>query len=248
MASLQSALKSAIREEYQLEDSELAAEPLPSTKQRDLILVYEASEGGAGVLRQLVEDPDALQRVGRTALEICHYDPDDAQDLGLPSVDKEGCEAACYDCLMSYTNQMDHGLLDRTLIRDWFFQLSRATTTVAPGPRPKEDHLAALLAACDSELEKKWLRFLDDRGYNLPSRSQLLLSECKTRPDFVYDDHDVVIYIDGPIHDYPDRAKRDKEQEDCLENSGKFVYRFGHSDDWEKIVKAHASVFGGGRP
>jgi hypothetical protein len=128
MASFEAAIKSAIREEYQLEDSELASEPLPSPKQRDLILIYEASEGGAGVLRQLVEDKSALQRVGQAALEICHYEPDNAQDRGGPIGTNEGCEAACYDCLMSYTNQQDHDKLDRTLIKDWFFLLTLTTT------------------------------------------------------------------------------------------------------------------------
>jgi very-short-patch-repair endonuclease len=248
MASFESALKSAIREEFQLEDSELASEPLPSAQQRDLILIYEASEGGAGVLRQLVEDPFALQRVGRSALEICHYDPENAEDRGGPAGTKEGCEAACYDCLMSYTNQQDHERLDRTLVKDWFFMLSRARVEHAPGTEPKEDHLATLLAACDSELERSWLRFLDQRGFNLPSRAQVLMPECGTRPDFLYDEHDTVIYVDGPIHDYPDRAKRDKEQEARLEDAGKWVVRFGHADDWEKIIKEKPSVFGGGRP
>ena len=52
MAALQAALKSAIQVVYQLEDGELAAEPLPSREERRVILFYEASEGGAGVLRQ----------------------------------------------------------------------------------------------------------------------------------------------------------------------------------------------------
>jgi len=30
----------------------------------------------------------------------------------------EDCEAACYDCLMSYGNQRDHKHLDRKLIKD----------------------------------------------------------------------------------------------------------------------------------
>jgi len=247
MASFEAALKSSIREEYQLEDSELASEPLPSAQQRDLILIYEASEGGAGVLRQLVEDPSALQRIGHAALEICHYDPANAEDRGGPEGSKEGCEAACYDCLMSYSNQQDHEKLDRTLVRDWFFLLSKATMESAPGFQPKGDHLAELLEACGSELERKWLRFLEERGYNLPSRSQILMSECGTRPDFMYDEHDTVIYIDGPMHDYPDRAKRDREQEANLENAGKWVIRFSHSDDWERIIKTKPSIFGGGR-
>ena len=247
MASFESAFKSAIREEFQLEDSELASEPLPSFERRDLILVYEASEGGAGVLRQLVEDHTALPRVARTALEICHYDPEDGTDRGGPGDASEGCEAACYDCLMSYTNQQDHERLDRTLVKDWFIMLSHAEVEHAPGPEPKEDQLGKLLAACDSELERKWLRFLDERGYNLPSHAQYLVGEAGTKPDFAYADFPVAIYVDGPIHDYPDRAARDRAQEAALENLGYTVIRFAHDAEWESIVKRYASVFGGGR-
>jgi very-short-patch-repair endonuclease len=248
MASFEAALKSAIREEYQLEDSELASEPLPTIDQRDLILIYEASEGGAGVLRQLVEDPLALQRVGRSALEICHYDPNNADDLGGPAGAKEGCEAACYDCLMSYTNQQDHERLDRKLVKEWFFMLSQAAVESAPGSQPKADHLARLLDSCGSELERKWLRFLDERGYNLPSDAQVLIEECGTRPDFLYREHGMAIYIDGPIHDYPDRAARDKDQDACLDAAGyNWVLRFRHDDEWETIVRKYPSVFGGGR-
>ena len=62
MASLQAALKHAIQVQYQLEDDELAAEPLPSADDRHLILLYESAEGGAGVLRQLLDRPDGLCR------------------------------------------------------------------------------------------------------------------------------------------------------------------------------------------
>jgi hypothetical protein len=248
MASFEAAFKSAIREEYQLEDSELASEPLPSMVRRDIILVYEASEGGAGVLRQLVENHEALSRVGRTAMEICHYDPETAEDRGGPEGAMEGCEAACYDCLMSYTNQQDHELLDRTLVKDWFFQLAHARVDLSPTIEPKGNHLEELLAACDTDLERRWLRFIDERGYNLPTAAQVFMPECGTRPDFVYEDMDTVIYIDGPIHEYPDRAKRDREQEAALENAGKWIIRFGHADDWEKIIREKPSIFGGGRP
>ena len=65
MASLQAALKSAIQVRYQLEESEIAVEPLPGRDDRRLLLSYEAAEGGAGVLRRLVEEPDALPAVAR---------------------------------------------------------------------------------------------------------------------------------------------------------------------------------------
>jgi hypothetical protein len=75
MASLGAALKSALQIRFQLEDSELAVEALPNQDERRLILFYEAAEGGAGVLRTLLDEPEALQDVARKALEICHYDP-----------------------------------------------------------------------------------------------------------------------------------------------------------------------------
>ena len=76
MASLGAALESAIQATFHLEDSELRAEPLPDRDNRKLLLFYEAAEGGAGVLRRLLDDPAALSHVAREALSICHFDPD----------------------------------------------------------------------------------------------------------------------------------------------------------------------------
>ncbi len=80
MASLGAALKAAVQVRYQLEDSELAVEPLPDGDNRRLLLLYEAAEGGAGVLRNLLDDPLALQDIATRALEICHYDPKTGED------------------------------------------------------------------------------------------------------------------------------------------------------------------------
>src|SRR5207302_116023 len=122
LASLQAALKSAIQVLYQLEDDELAVELLPSPDLRTAagsdsgprqILFYESAEGGAGVLRRLLDDPAAWPAVARKALEICHFDPDTGTDWGHAERATEICEAACYDCLLSYYNQRAHLLLDR---------------------------------------------------------------------------------------------------------------------------------------
>lgn len=244
MASLQAALKNAIQVVYQLEDSELAAEPLPSPDDRRTILFYEATEGGAGVLRRLADDPEAFGLVARQALALCHFDPESGEDLRRGPRAREDCEAACYDCLMSYANQMDHRMLDRQLLPDLLLQYAGAQVRSGPAMTPRAEHLERLMNLAGSELERQWLRYLDERNYRLPSEAQLLIPECGTRPDFFYQDHLVAVYIDGPHHAYPERAARDREQTDALMDLGYTVVRFGLAEDWESVLAAYPNVFG----
>lgn len=244
MASLQAALKVAIQIEYQLEDNELAAEPLPSSDDRRLILFYEASEGGAGVLRRLLNDPQSFARIAANALTVCHYDPASGEDRGRAEHAKEDCEAACYDCLLSYYNQRDHALLDRKMIRDLLFDLAQAQVTASPTPSPLAEHVAELMRLAGSDLERQWLNYLNARGYRLPSTSQAFIERCQTRPDFIYEDEQTLVYIDGPHHLYPDRQERDRTQTECLEDCGYTVLRFGIEEDWESVIKQYPHVFG----
>jgi superfamily II DNA/RNA helicase/very-short-patch-repair endonuclease len=246
MASLQAALKNAIQIRYQLEDGELAAEPLPTEDKRNAILLYEAAEGGAGVLRRLIDDSTALPSVAREALELVHFDPDTGDDLRQSHGMTEECVAACYDCLMSYRNQRDHQFLDRHAIRDVLMQLAQADVEAAPGARTRPEHLRSLLGQCGSELEKKWLRWLDDRDAHLPTRAQVYLNEGNTRPDFLYDDDFLVVYVDGPAHQYPERQARDAQQQEWLEDAGYSVVRFTTEDDadWSAVIAQFPNVFG----
>jgi len=95
-----------------------------------------------------------------------------------------------------------------------------------------------------SELEREWLRFLDDRDLHLPTKAQVFIESCKTRPDFIYEEAYTVIYVDGPVHKFPDRQDRDQAQSDCLEDLGYSVIRFSHQDDWQKVVSTFPNVFG----
>lgn len=244
MASLQAALKNAIQIVYQLEDNELAAEPLPNAENRRCILLYESAEGGAGVLRRLVNDPNAVAIIAKQALELCHFDPVTGTDQRRAPHAKEDCEAACYDCLMSYGNQRDHENLDRQVIHDILLQFSQARTAVSSSSDTRAEHLEKMLQQCAAELEKNWLRFLETHRYRLPTHAQVLLEACQTRPDFLYDDYKLAVYIDGPYHDYPERQERDKTKADCLEDHGYMVVRFGHQDDWQKIIRKYPNVFG----
>jgi very-short-patch-repair endonuclease len=244
MLSLEAALAAAIRVRYQLEDSELAAITMPDGKEPQAILFYEASEGGAGVLRHLQEDPSNLAIVAREALRLCHYNPETGEDLRRAPHGKEDCEAACYDCLMHYGNQMDHPQLDRKLIQPLLLELATSKVEASPVQAPRGVHLEALAKRCESNLERNWLLFLEKHNLRLPSRSQVYFEPAKTRPDFMYDQHMAVIYVDGPPHDFPERQDRDKTQAEAMEDLGYSVIRFHHAENWHEVVGRYPHVFG----
>ncbi|RZO86864.1 MAG: DEAD/DEAH box helicase [Oceanococcus sp.] len=239
MAGLQSALKQAIQQHFQLEPRELSAEPMPSQDDRHEILFFEASEGGAGVLRQIAEDPAVLPALARRALEICHFDPDTLDDLGADT-----CGKACYECLLDYGNQRDHKDLDRNLIRDHLAALATAQCKPSGGAGSRAERLAALRKRCDSKLEQKWLDLIDSLMLRPPSDAQYLIESQSTKPDFYYAEYNAAIYIDGPPHDMADQIKADEEITQRLMEVGYIVIRFHHKEDWQQILAAHPDVFG----
>jgi very-short-patch-repair endonuclease len=166
--------------------------------------------------------------------------------VGLDQADgaKEDCEAACYDCLMNYGNQRDHKLLDRKALREFLFTLASCHVVVSPGGQPRIEHFALLERLCESELERTWLRMLNSENLRLPTKAQVLIEACQTRPDFLYDDALVAVYVDGPPHDFPDRQQRDKITTDRMEDLGYTVIRFGHRENWPEIVAQYPHVFG----
>jgi len=243
MAGLQSAFKQAIQQHFQLEPRELSCAPMPSAQDRREILFYEASEGGAGVLRQLAEDPAVLPALARRALELCHYDPETLEDRGAST-----CGKACYECLLEYGNQPDHKDLDRTLIRDDLHALARAECRPAGGTGSRGERVAALMKRCDSQLERRWLELVDSQALRLPDEAQYQVPGQYTQPDFYYRESNAAIYIDGPPHDDPDQMKEDEAVTKRLIEAGYIVIRFHHRDDWSAIVRKHPDIFGVPRP
>ncbi|MHB1414423.1 MAG: DEAD/DEAH box helicase [Chloroflexota bacterium] len=246
LASLQYALKRGIQARYQLEDSELAVELLPSLDEPEHILFYEAAEGGAGVLSRLVEEPDALAEVARQALEICHFDPRTGDDLGRAALKAEPCEAACYDCLLSYTNQREHKILDRFVVRDLLLRLASARTRPGAGGRTREAQRDSLLARCESDLEREFVTYLYEHGYVLPDRAQLSLPDHGARPDFAYDETRALVYVDGAPHWFAERRARDEAATAALERAGFTVIRVEGPETWPAALRDYAWVFGGG--
>ena len=58
--------------------------------------------------------------------------------------------------------------------------------------------------------------------------------------------HAPPVYIDGPHHDYSDRAARDRDQEQAMLALGYRTIRFHHGDNWAQIIADHPEVFGTG--
>lgn len=155
MATLQHALVRGIELTFQVEEGEILMEPTPSRERRRALLAYEASEGGAGVLGRLAAEPGALAQVARKALELMHLEgPDgDGLDAAIDAADPDllcdapgaGCVRGCYRCLLSYYNQPDHQVIDRTheAARRVLLRLARSTVSphatqaqAAPGAAP----------------------------------------------------------------------------------------------------------------
>ena len=242
-AGLQAAFKQAIQQHFQLEPRELSCEPMPSRRDREEVFFYEVSEGGAGVLRQLVDDPAVVPALARRALTLCHYDPDTLEDRAA-----DRCGKACYECLLDYANQPDHKDLDRALIRDILAGLARSECRPAGGEGSRAERLAALRRRCDSRLEKRWLDRVDELGLRLPSDAQYRIPTYFSQPDFFYRDAAAAIYIDGPPHDSPHQVREDDATTETLIGMGYIVIRFHHDDDWLAIFRRHADVFGAPQP
>jgi len=247
LTTLQWALKNAIQVKFQLEDNELAAEPLPDRKTRKSLLIYEASEGGAGVLRKLLYDSQALSNIAKLALELCHFDPNNGKNLKRAKGATEDCEAACYNCVLSYRNQSDHDILDRKSIVELLLKLANSQVVISPVQEPRGEHLSRLMRLAGSDLEQKWLNFINEREFHLPTDAQFLIEVCSVKPDFIYKGCNTVIYIDGPVHEYPERHQRDQAQDECLRDIGYHSIRFSTYDDWAEIIKRNPGVFGSGK-
>lgn len=144
MATFQHAFTRAVQLVFQLEEGEIQGEPLPSRDTRNAILLYEATEGGAGVLNRLVADSDKVAEVARFALNLMHYqEPFDPANM---LEEEDACVAGCYRCILSYFNQPDHELIDRRLptVIELFCRLTQVQSTTATDQSQQDPWLIAV--------------------------------------------------------------------------------------------------------
>lgn len=170
-ATIQHAIIRGIEVVYQLEQGEVLGEPLPNRDNRRTVLIYEATEGGAGVLKRLVEDTGAISRVAIEALKLMHFEDIDKtihqyrsnqettrSSITLKSSD-DSCVHGCYQCLLSYYNQLDHEIIERNRpeVVQFLVDLACGELVTQSSESPKVEA---------NSIEGKWLqKFLNE---NLP--------------------------------------------------------------------------------
>ncbi|WP_040633697.1 DEAD/DEAH box helicase [Mobilicoccus pelagius] len=247
--TLRYALERGAEAEFQLEDGELTSQDLPDLEHRGRMLFTEAAEGGAGALRRLVSEPQALARVARRSLEIVHVDPDTGEDRGQAEGARERCELGCYDCLLSYGNQSEHALIDRHRAVPTLLDLMRATVTVVPAPPTRAEQRAGMSGLDPTSPAGRLVRWLDGRGSRLPDRGRTTVADAQATPDLVYDlpGNPVAVFVGGGDTATADSDARGEAAEERLLDASWSVVRFGTEDEWEAIVRRHPSVFGAPR-
>jgi hypothetical protein len=232
--SLLFALERGIEATFQLEDSELTGELLPDPDERGRMLFIESAEGGAGVLRRLVDEDDALRRAASKALEIAHFDPEtgDDTDTGADG-DEDRCVLGCYDCLLSYTNQPYHKLINRHLIVDLLLDLAGATVARDGAPA------APVATGTPTGPAGEFVAWLAQAAYRPPDPAGGRIAGAA--PDLVYRDARAAVFVDVPGEPYGEG--RDIEAEESLLDAGWTPIRVT-AGDWQAVVDRYPSVFG----
>ena len=235
LVTVQHAILRGLEAVFQLEEGEMLAEPMPTRDTRNGFLLYEAAEGGAGVLTRLVSQEGSLAAVAREALQIMHLAVGDGPLPDSPSdlADQPGtaCVAACYRCLMSYYNQPDHEALDRRDedARAMLLRLARSRTAPCGrgGPSPVLDP-----AAGEGSRDGRWRAEASRRGVPAPDPEPFSAGGRSLR--CVWRRHYVAALID----------EADRPALPALEDLGFEVVEFEDPAGWNAAFARLASALG----
>ena len=247
MATLQAALKRGIEMTYQIEESELVAEALPTQDDRKAIMFYEAAEGGAGVLTRLASDPSALSQVAVSALKLLHHNepkgPWKFEDLpSLEQKDKYGnhiCEAGCYQCLLSYFNQPDHDYINRRNEPALKLLVALANAQVVPAAEVSSSMPTTLAHEANGNSTdhfQKWLTQIQIGGFNQPDQTNLAVANGDAIAAGLYKQARLVVFL-KPVSDDVIRNIQDK---------GRNVLVMSDPSNWVEQFKSNTDAFGPG--
>lgn len=248
MATVQAALKRGIEMTFQIEESELVAEPLPTSEERKALMFYESAEGGAGVLTRLTTEPDGLAQVASAALELMHFSKP-GEPWSMASLDSleqkhEGmsiCEAGCYQCLLSYFNQPDHDHINRRNPDALNLLVALANARVSMPTVADAAKTATPAPEADRSRLTEWLTALDQAGLQRPDATQVAIHQGAATAAGQYKAARALVFLE-PIT---------AELRDMLADKGWQVLDFSDQARWPELFAHHSNIFagsGGGTP
>ncbi|MFF8726469.1 DEAD/DEAH box helicase [Streptomyces sp. NPDC015171] len=251
--TLMYALERGVEAAFELEDAELSSELLPpESGPRRRILFMEAAEGGAGVLRRLQAEDGALARAAGRALEICHFAADGTDEGGAEHRPGRACARGCYECLLTYANQLDHARIDRRTVAGLLTGFASATVRRPARGETRSERYRRLLdgppaddvPAADLAARGDFLGWLRARGLNLPTESGGRLAEADAAPDFLYrmPGLRLAVFVDLPGTEQS--GQRDADAEERILDAGWEYVRFRPGDDWDALAASYADCFG----
>lgn len=242
------ALQRGMQVLFQVEQQEIAVEEIGEGDDRRL-LFWEAAEGGNGIWQNLLEDKEMLARVATEALKVCHFDGATGEEL--PGWENK-CSRACYECLLSYSNQPLHPFIDRHTVRDFLMLLSASATELQTKRRSRDEQYAWLEDRRDkgSTLERDFLKMLYDTARRLPDRAQYRPNpDVYSEADFYYERDSVpgvCVFCDGPEHDEPAQKSGDESTRAALRDIGYRVIVIRSNQPLDGQIALHEDVFGAG--
>jgi very-short-patch-repair endonuclease len=160
------------------------------------IIFYDPLPGGSGFLQLIIQTYTKIIENALKKLNECD------------------CEESCYKCLLSFTNQQYHSILNRfeaVEILEKYNLFLKFSNDIPPLFEQKKEEIEKT----DSSAEEKFIKILKSQNFLLPQfQYKVSLNGNEyTVADFAYPDKKILIYIDGlseNIHGNPLQQQKDK--------------------------------------
>ena len=185
---------------------------------RHQIVLYDSVPGGAGYLLRIARQLPQIAKLSAGLLTECK------------------CVKSCYNCLRSYYNQREHGILDKNLVIEFLNKISGLKTLDGEKVEYKAPQKEFEFEAerpedkTESPIEDALLNAIRTFGLPEPISQFEVYDEEKrlvTRADFAYPDRRLLIYCDSKeFHLDPQKWEKDMEQQNILISMGWKVLRF----------------------